>query len=227
MNVEMKADLQIDTNYYKVVELRELTENTFVLSLPKSRFKFEAGQHISLSILGDYQSREYSIYSAEESDHLEILVKEVEGGYFSPKLKHLKAGDMVEIHGPFGKFGLDQKKRDTHQHVFIASGTGIAPFHSMVKTYPGLNYKLIHGVRYLNEAYEIEEYDRERFTVCTSRDKNGDFNGRLTEYLKNADFVRMQECMLNISQIQFFCCLFQIFCKENMITFVTFINKVM
>ncbi len=43
MNVEMKADLQIDTNYYKVVELRELTENTFVLSLPKSRFKFEAG----------------------------------------------------------------------------------------------------------------------------------------------------------------------------------------
>ncbi len=190
MNVEMKADLQIDTNYYKVVELRELTENTFVLSLPKSRFKFEAGQHISLSILGDYQSREYSIYSAEESDHLEILVKEVEGGYFSPKLKHLKAGDMVEIHGPFGKFGLDQKKRDTHQHVFIASGTGIAPFHSMVKTYPGLNYKLIHGVRYLNEAYEIEEYDRERFTVCTSRDKNGDFNGRLTEYLKNADFAK-------------------------------------
>ena len=190
MNVEMKADLQIDTNYYKVVELRELTENTFVLSLPKSRFKFEAGQHISLSILGDYQSREYSIYSAEESDHLEILVKEVEGGYFSPKLKHLKVGDMVEIHGPFGKFGLDQKKRDTHQHVFIASGTGIAPFHSMVKTYPGLNYKLIHGVRYLNEAYEIEEYDRERVTVCTSRDKNGDFNGRLTEYLKITEFVK-------------------------------------
>ena len=190
MNVEMKANLQIDTNYYKVVELRELTENTFVLSLPKSRFKFEAGQHISLSILGDYQSREYSIYSAEESDHLEILVKEVEGGYFSPKLKHLKVGDMVEIHGPFGKFGLDQKKRDTHQHVFIASGTGIAPFHSMVKTYPGLNYKLIHGVRYLNEAYEIEEYDRKSITVCTSRDKNGDFNGRLTEYLKNADFAK-------------------------------------
>ncbi len=190
MNVEMKADLQIDTNYYKVVELRELTENTFVLSLPQSRFKFEAGQHISLSILGDYQSREYSIYSAEESNNLEILVKEVDGGYFSPKLKHLKPGDMVEVHGPFGKFGLDHKKRDTHQHVFIASGTGIAPFHSMVKTYPGLNYRLIHGVRYSSEAYEIEDYDRKNVTVCTSRDKNGDFNGRLTEYLKNTDFAK-------------------------------------
>ena len=190
MNVDMKPDLQIDTHYYKVAELRSLTENTFVLSLPKSRFKFEAGQHISLSIMGDYQSREYSIYSAEESDNLEILVKEVEGGYFSPKLKHLKIGDLVEVHGPFGKFGLDEKKRDTHQHVFIASGTGIAPFHSMVKTNSGLNYQLIHGVRYLNEAYEIGEYELDRVVVCTSRDEKGDFHGRLTDYLKKTDFAR-------------------------------------
>lgn len=188
--MNMKPDIKIDINYYKVETIRNLTENTFVLSLPKSRFKFVAGQHISLSILGDYQSREYSIYSEEESENLEILVKEVEGGYFSPKLKHLKPGDMVEVHGPFGKFGLDEKKRDTHQHVFIASGTGIAPFHSMVKTYPGLNYKLIHGVRYLNEAYEIEHYDRERITVCASRDKNGDYHGRLTEYLKKTEFEK-------------------------------------
>lgn len=190
MNVDMKPDLQIDTHCYKVTELRSLTENTFVLSLPKSRFKFEAGQHISLSIMGDYQSREYSIYSAEEGENLEILVKEVEGGYFSPKLKHLKIGDLVEVHGPFGKFGLDEKKRNTHQHVFIASGTGIAPFHSMVKTNPGLNYKLIHGVRYLNEAYEIGEYERDRVVVCTSRDEKGDFYGRLTDYLKKTDFAR-------------------------------------
>lgn len=190
MNVDMKPDLQIDTHYYKVAELRSLTENTFVLSLPKSRFKFEAGQHISLSIMGDYQSREYSIYSAEEGENLEILVKEVEGGYFSPKLKHLKTGDLVEVHGPFGKFGLDEKKRDTHQHVFIASGTGIAPFHSMVKTNPDLNYQLIHGVRYMNEAYEIGEYERSRVIVCTSRDEKGDFYGRLTDYLKKTDFAK-------------------------------------
>lgn len=190
MEIDMKTELQIDTNYYKVLDLRQLTENTFILSLPKSRFKFIAGQHISLSIMGDYQSREYSIYSAEEGDNLEILVKEVEGGYFSPKLKHLKIDDMVEVHGPFGKFGLDEKKRDTHQHVFIASGTGIAPFHSVVKSVPGLNYKVILGVRYTSEAYEIEHYERERFTVCASRDEKGDFNGRLTEYLKKTDFVK-------------------------------------
>ncbi len=188
MTIDMKPEIKIDTHYYKVENIRQLTENTFILSLPQSRFKFVAGQHISLSIKGDYQSREYSIYSPEDGKNLEVLVKEVDGGYFSPKLKHLKVGEHVEVHGPFGKFGLDEKHKDAHKHVFIASGTGIAPFHSMVKSNPGLNYSIIHGVRYANEAYEIEEYDRNRVTVCTSRDEKGDFNGRLTEYLKQTDF---------------------------------------
>lgn len=188
MTIDMKPEVQIDTHYYKVVGIKNLTENTFVLSLPKSRFKFVPGQHISLSILGDYQSREYSIYSAEEGENLELLVKEVEGGYFSPKLKHLKKGDLVEVHGPFGKFGLDLKKVDTHQHVFIASGTGIAPFHSMVKSYPGLNYQLIHGIRYVSEAYEIDHFEKSRVVLCTSRDDKGDFNGRLTDYMQQTDF---------------------------------------
>ena len=134
MTFDMKPEIKIDTHYYKVENIRQLTENTFIITLPQSRFKFVAGQHISLSIKGDYQSREYSIYSSEESKNLEVLVKEVEGGYFSPKLKHLKAGEQVEVHGPFGKFGLDEKHKETHKHVFIASGTGIAPFHSMVKS---------------------------------------------------------------------------------------------
>lgn len=188
MTIQMKPEVQIDSNYYKVLDLKSLTENTFVLTLPKSRFKFKAGQHVSLSIMGDYQSREYSIYSAEEDKNLQLLVKEVDGGYFSPKLKHLKSGDMVEVHGPFGKFEIDEKKRDTHKHIFIASGTGIAPFHSMVKSYPGLDYRLIHGIRYINEAYESDHYEKERYMSCTSRDKEGDFHGRLTEYLKNTEF---------------------------------------
>lgn len=190
MTITMKPEVHTNINYYKILDIRQLTENTFVISLPKSRFPFIAGQHVSLSILGDYQSREYSIYSAEEGENLELLVKEVEGGYFSPKLKHLKIGDVVEVHGPFGKFGLAEDKKDSHKHIFIASGTGIAPFHSMVKSTEGLDYELIHGVRYANEAYEMEDYDRTRFKICSSRDENADFQGRLTEYLKNREFAK-------------------------------------
>jgi len=188
MIIDTMPEIKIDTNFYKVLGFRKLTEHTFVLSLPKSRFDYVAGQHISLSIKGDYQSREYSIYSSENSENLEVLVKEVDGGYFSPKLKNLKVGETVEVHGPFGKFGLDEKRLQSHQHVFIASGTGIAPFHSMIKSNPDLNYQLIHGVRYVEEAYEKHEYDNNRYTLCSSRDKEGDYNGRVTEYLKTADF---------------------------------------
>ncbi len=190
MTIEMKPEVQIDTNYYSIQKIKNLTDSTFILQLPKCRFKFEAGQHISLSIAGDYQSREYSIYSAEDAPFLELLVKEVEGGYFSPKLKYLKAGDKVEIHGPFGRFWLDSKKRNSHQHVFIASGTGIAPFHSMVKSHPGIDYQIIHGVRFANEAYEREDYEAERYFLCTSRDTAGDYLGRLTGYLQEANFKK-------------------------------------
>ncbi len=186
--IDLKSEIQIDTKYYKVENIRNLTENTFVLTLPKSRFKYIAGQHISLSIKGDYQSREYSIYSAENGDNLEILVKEVAGGYFSPKLKHLKKGEFVEVHGPFGKFGIDEKNLNSHKHVFIASGTGIAPFHSMVTSYPDLDYQVIHGVRFANEAYEKDDYKTDRLVVCASRDEKADFKGRLTEYLKKTEF---------------------------------------
>ncbi len=188
MVVRVKNEIKIDESFYKVEEIRQLTNETFSVRLPKARFRFRAGQHISLSIQGDYQSREYSIYSGENDENLEVLVKEVQGGYFTPKLRKLKPGALVEVHGPFGKFRIDENYRDTHKHIFIASGTGIAPFRSMVRTYPELDYTLIHGVRQGDEAYDRHEYADGRYIQCTSRDKQGDYHGRLTGYLKEAQF---------------------------------------
>ncbi len=188
--MEIQTEMKIDFAFYKVKNIRYLTESTFVVQFPAGRFSFKAGQHISISLANDFQSREYSIYSAENSATLEVLIKEVEGGYFSPKLKYLKRGDLVEINGPFGRFNLNHIKRNTHQHIFLASGTGIAPFHSIVKSNPGLNYRIIHGVRYGNEAYEKEEYDSANYFLCTSRDDTGVYKGRLTGYLRETVFDR-------------------------------------
>ena len=74
----IKHDIKIDESFYKVEEIRQLTDETFSLKLPRARFDFQAGQHISLGIYGDYQSREYSIYSGKNDNNLEVLVKEVE-----------------------------------------------------------------------------------------------------------------------------------------------------
>ena len=193
----IKHDIKIDESFYKIEEVRQLTDETFSLRLPKARFAFKAGQHISLGIHGDYQSREYSIYSGINDNNLEVLVKEVEKGYFTPKLRKLKTGDLVEIHGPFGKFGMESKDAESGKFVFIASGTGIAPFRSMVRTYPELDYTLIHGVRLAREAYDRHEYADDRYILCTSRDAKGAYHGRLTGYLKNCTFS---------SETQFFLC---------------------
>ncbi len=190
MTFDMKPDFKIDETFYKVKEIRKLTEEAFSLRMPKGRFSYHAGQHISLGIQGDYQSREYSIYSGENDEYLEVLVKEVKDGYFSPKLSKLKPGDLVEINGPFGKFKIDEKKIADHKFVFVASGTGIAPFRSMVRTHPELDYTLIHGVRYGSEAYDMDEYAPERHVLCTSGDKTGKVHGRLTKYLKSAKFEK-------------------------------------
>ncbi len=184
----IKHDIKIDNSFYKIEEVRQLTDETFSLKLPKARFAFKAGQHISLGIHGDYQSREYSIYSGINDDNLEVLVKEVEKGYFTPKLRKLKAGDLVEIHGPFGKFGMEPKDAESGKFVFIASGTGVAPFRSIVRTYPEIDYILIHGVRLAKEAYDRHEYDSDRYILCTSRDTKGNYQGRLTGYLKDCTF---------------------------------------
>ncbi len=184
----VKHDIKIDESFYKIEEIRHLTDETFSLKMPKARFAFQAGQHISLGIYGDYQSREYSIYSGVKDEYLEVLVKEVAKGYFSPKLRKLKAGDLVEIHGPFGKFGMEPRTAEPGKFVFIASGTGIAPFRSLVRTYPEIDYTLIHGVRSVQEAYDRDEYAADRYILCTSRDPKGTYEGRLTGYLKNCTF---------------------------------------
>lgn len=185
----VKFDIKIDESFYKIEEIRQLTDETFSLKMPKARFPFKAGQHISLGIYADYQCREYSIYSGVNDENLEVLVKEVDMGYFTPKLHKLKVGDLVEIHGPFGKFGMKPKAAETGKFVFIASGTGIAPFHSMIRTYPEIDYTLIHGVRYVQEAYDRHEYARDHYILCTSRDSKGTYQGRLTSYLKTCKFA--------------------------------------
>jgi ferredoxin--NADP+ reductase/benzoate/toluate 1,2-dioxygenase reductase subunit len=145
--------------------------------------EFEAGQYISLGLPGDAEKREYSIYSGTGDDYIEVLVKEISEGIVSKQLKLLQPGSHAEMDGPFGFFTLDEVSMKPL--VFIASGTGIAPFHSFIRSYPGLDYALIHGVRYGDEAYEHESYEPARYILCTSRDNRGHYQGRVTDYLRS------------------------------------------
>jgi ferredoxin/flavodoxin---NADP+ reductase len=171
-----------DTNH-EVIHLRHLTQSTYVLRFTRNEIQFRAGQHIIVGLKGEMDQREYSIYSGEDDDFLEILVKEVKDGNISSRLKSCKEGDLLDVNGPFGSFGIEKFDLRSKKHIFIATGTGISPFHSIVRSYPGIDYMLIHGVGLKNEAYENEEYDQKRYILCTSREKVNGRKGRITGFL--------------------------------------------
>lgn len=168
---------------YTIRDVRHLTETTYVLRFDKNDMEFNPGQHLTLGVTGDTQLREYSIYSPNNVDYLEVLIKEVEEGLVSKRLKKMQPGNVVNVEGPFGFFTLDEDKLSSKKILFIATGTGIAPFHSMVKSLPDFNYKILHGIKYGEERYEANEYPEGKYISCTSRDKEGDFHGRVTDYL--------------------------------------------
>jgi ferredoxin/flavodoxin---NADP+ reductase len=168
---------------HRVTQIRSLTENTFVLRFERGDMQFRAGQRITVGITGDMNLREYSIYSGENDNFLEILVREVSGGSVSTRLKQCKPGLELNVDGPFGAFGIEPYDRYSKKLVFIATGTGISPFHSIVRSYPGLNYSILHGVRFNSEAYDSNEYESARYILCTSKETHAGFKGRVTRYL--------------------------------------------
>jgi ferredoxin/flavodoxin---NADP+ reductase len=171
-----------------VLAIRQLTDSAYVVRLERNELRFQTGQFVVLKDPASGKKREYSVYSGMHDDYLEVLVREVRSGKVSRKLKKLKAGDVVEVEGPFGFFRLNPEVCGESIPVFLATGTGISPFHSFVRSYPEAEYRLLHGIRYREEAYDLSDYDRSRLTLCTSGEPLGDFFGRLTEYLGNCIF---------------------------------------
>ena len=168
---------------YRLHNIRYLTPSTYVMRVDRNGMEFNAGQYITLGIPGNNQVREYSIYSAESDESLEVLIKAVDEGSVSKQLHHLISGELLDVDGPFGFFTIDPARRN-EKFLFVATGTGISPFHSMAGSYPGLNYTVLHGVRTADEAYERDWFAKDRYVLCTTRSEEGDYLGRVTDYIK-------------------------------------------
>ena len=138
---------------HTLIEFETLTPETFILHFERNGFEFTPGQYVVLRDPETGEGREYSIYNSIHENKLSFLIKEVSEGDFSRFLRHLTVGSKLFIEGPRGFFILDEEVMKGHPVLFLASGTGISPFHSFVGSFPGLNYKLLHGVHFANEAY--------------------------------------------------------------------------
>jgi ferredoxin/flavodoxin---NADP+ reductase len=159
----------------------EISPNVFVISW-KRTMEFEPGQVIKITADMQEPPRIYSICSGNSEDEMYVLFNVKPAGALTPRLALMKTGDEIFISDPYGSFFCDDSSA-----YCIATGTGIAPFYSMIRSGKFENKKLIHGVSYANQFY-FEDYLKnelgERYICCCSRDKNGvHFPGRITEYL--------------------------------------------
>ncbi|MEI6186308.1 MAG: FAD-binding oxidoreductase, partial [Dehalococcoidia bacterium] len=140
----------------KVKEIIKETASakTFRLESKDGRLPyFRAGQYINLfvEIGGVKTSRPYSISSAPGKPYYDITVRRVEGGFVSSYLlDKVKAGDSFESTGPNGYFYYEPLV-DSTDIVFLAGGSGAAPFMSIIREAvekkSALKIHLIYGSR--------------------------------------------------------------------------------
>lgn len=173
LTIEERPVAQESRFYNALVTKREdLTESLafFWVRYTGEPVAFEPGQYLTIGVesAGKLVQRPYSVASSarETADGYEFYVRLVQGGLFTPLLWRLPVGQGMSMKGPKGKFLL--LPEDERTHLFISSGTGIAPFVSMMKTLlaDGAPRRtvLLHGASYEHDlGYRalMEEWHRE------------------------------------------------------------------
>jgi ferredoxin--NADP+ reductase len=169
---------------HRVLSVRDISPTTYVLQVERNGLEFQAGQYVSVGVNGDLNMREYSVYSSPDAPFLEILVKEVEHGLVSRQLRKLRPGDAARVEGPFGFFLIEEEWRRTKKFYYIATGTGVSPFHCFAQSYREIDYRLLHGIRRLEDRAEEGVFASDRYLTCVTREEGASFRGRVTDYLR-------------------------------------------
>ena len=128
---------------------------SILFSVPEelqSNYTFIAGQYINLRLTLDNQEirRAYSICSAPDSGELRIAVKAVSNGLFSQFANtQLKAGDVLEVGKPEGKFTFEPQADRQRNYAAFVAGSGITPvlsiLKSVLKSEPKSSFVLVYG----------------------------------------------------------------------------------
>jgi ferredoxin-NADP reductase len=153
----------------KVVEILDANPGTkrFFIQLDSvSSFDFKPGQFVTLDLpiheKKNKRLRSYSIASAPDGTNIiELIIVLVEDGLGTPFLfSNIKVGDEMILRGPQGVFVLHEPLE--HDLFLICTGTGIAPFRSMVKylyqtQIEFSNVYLIFGTRTQQELLYFDE----------------------------------------------------------------------
>jgi ring-1,2-phenylacetyl-CoA epoxidase subunit PaaE len=143
----------------RVREVRPDTEEAVLVSFEvppelADTFAFKPGQYLTLrqEIGGEDLRRSYSICAGLDEGLLQVGVRRVEDGRFSSWINRgLRAGDVIQVYPPQGRFHVAPTRERSRHYVGIAGGSGITPILSIMKTVlarePASRFTLIYANR--------------------------------------------------------------------------------
>lgn len=146
----------------EMVAVRPLSPSSIGFSVrvkDKEQLSYLPGQYVNVSVPGKGQTRSYSFSSMPRDGIVEFLVRNIPNGVMSSYLAGAaKPGDALTLTGPIGSFYL----RDvTRPLLFLAGGTGLAPFLAMLEV---LQHKgstqpihMIYGVTNDADLVEVDK----------------------------------------------------------------------
>lgn len=193
----------------------------------KEVFRFSQGQSLTMrtTINGEEVRRTYSLCSSPLDNSWKVAIKKVEGGLFSFFANEkLKAGDVLEVMEPVGKFYTELSSSNKKNYLAFAAGSGITPVLSIIKTTLktelGSSFTLVYGNRKRSSIIFFEELeglknkflDRFNFINILSREKTeapinfGRIDStKLIELSRLIDFKTMNETFICGPEEMIFC----------------------
>lgn len=190
--MEASTGKVVDQKPYVLKSIVKETPDVWIFSFAAqdgSTLSFDPGMFVMLTYVdkatNERITRAFSIASAPNAETLDFFIHMVHGRLTS-KLENLAVGDACYVTGPHGQFRFiasEQKKV-----LFIAGGTGLAPFMSMLRQigreHLGTDIVLIYSVRYPNEIIRSEELksmveslDMKLFVTVTRPDEKDGWSG--------------------------------------------------
>jgi len=177
-----KVKVKSYTGSLKSLEKISNTTIAFSLSFDNAHeFNFLAGQYVNLYVPNSEDSRSYSLSSAPGARDASFIVRNVPNGKMSSYLVEIaKIGEKMKFTGPYGNFYLRPISRPT---LFIAGGTGIAPFLSMLDVIKEHNnaesIRMVFGVTSDIDLVEIDSLDNHaknlpdfKYRTCVTDEKS-------------------------------------------------------
>lgn len=209
----------------KVREVRKTTSDASVVTfdIPEDLeevFQFKQGQHLTLkaNVDGEFLRRSYSLCSSPLEKVWRVAVRQIQDGRFSSHVNNImKAGDILDLMPPHGRFFCEIEKESKKHYVAFAAGSGITPILSIIKTHlteePQSTFSLFYMNRMVQSIMLREEVEGlkntflnrfELYHILNQESRNIPlFDGRLDE----DKLTEMGEKILDYSAIdEYFLC---------------------